>query len=122
MAETVRHSRELVAWQRAMDLVEMVYRVTAQFPSSELYGLTNQLPRAAVSIPSNMAEGQGRGMTQEFIRFLRIANGPLQEVETQVLIAQRLSYMDETAVNNIMGLTAETGRIIAGLIRALCQR
>jgi four helix bundle protein len=122
VAETVRHYRELVAWQRAMDLVEMVYRITAQFPTSELYGLTNQLRRAAVSIPSNMAEGQGRGSTQEFVRFLRIANGSLQEVETQALIAQRLAYMDDAAVTSIIDLAAETGRITAGLIRALCKR
>src|SRR5438046_1772110 len=99
----VTHYRELIAWQRAMDLVQAVYSVTRRFPADELYGLTNQLRRAAVSVPSNIAEGQGRGVGGEFAHHLRIANASRQEVETQILIAQRLSYVDETCALGVLG-------------------
>ena len=85
-----KNYRDLIAWQKAMDLVEMVYKVTGQIPREELYGLTNQLRRAVVSIPSNIAEGQGRNSTNDFKRFLIISHGSLREVETQILIAERL--------------------------------
>jgi four helix bundle protein len=84
------HYKELVAWQKSMELVERVYRATQCFPRDEIYKLTNELRRAAVSIPSNIAEGQGRGTSAEFDRFLRIADGSRQEVETQLMIAERL--------------------------------
>ena len=113
------HYRELIAWQKAMDLVVEIYRVTQLFPREELYGLTNQLRRAAVSVPSNIAEGQGRGVGQAFAQYLRIANGSLQEVETQMMIAQRLNYLDESKACRILDLSAETGRVIAGLLRSL---
>src|SRR3954469_6765 len=102
-----------------MDLVEAVYRLTRSFPADECYGLTNQVRRAAVSIPSNIAEGQGRGTTQEFIRFLRIAHGSRQEVETQMLIAQRLWGLDDATIGPLLDLSAEIGRVISGLLRAL---
>ena len=89
--------RELIVWQKAMDLVEAIYRTTARFPKEELYGLTSQIRRAAVSIPSNIAEGQARNTTRDFLHFLAIAYGSLKEVETQVLIAERLGYIDESA-------------------------
>ena len=92
---TVRNYCDLVAWQKAMDLVESVYKATSQFPKEEVYGLTNQLRRAAVSVPSNIAEGQGRRSDNDFRRFLAIGHGSLREVETQVLIAQRLHYLTE---------------------------
>jgi four helix bundle protein len=96
-----------------------VYRMTKNFPREELYGLTNQLRRAAVSVPSNIAEGQGRGVGQAFSHHLRIANGSLQEVETQLLIAQRLGYVEEVAVFPILDLSAEVGRVTTGLLRSL---
>jgi four helix bundle protein len=115
----VRHYRELVAWQRAMDLVELVYKMTRSFPPDELYGLTNQLRRAAVSIPSNIAEGQGRGVGKEFAHHLRIAAGSLNEVETQVLIAQRLGYTDARTVAQVLDVSAEVGRVTNGLMKSL---
>lgn len=115
----VRHYRDLVAWQRAMDLVEHVYHLTRQFPKEELYGLTNQLRRAAVSVPSNIAEGQGRGIGGEFAHHLRIANGSIQEVETQLLLAERLSYADDHAVASVLDLTAEVGRVTRGLLKSV---
>ena len=77
---TVKNYQDLIGWQKAMDLVEVVYHLTKRFPSEELYGLTSQVRRAAVSVPSNIAEGQGRNSTNEFARFLSIAHGSLREV------------------------------------------
>ncbi|HKC66104.1 MAG TPA: four helix bundle protein, partial [Pyrinomonadaceae bacterium] len=88
----VRNYSELIVWQKAMDLVEGIYAATKQFPKEEIYGLTSQIRRAAVSIPSNIAEGQGRKSINEFLHHLSIAYGSLREVETQILIAERLLY------------------------------
>src|SRR5215212_604854 len=87
----LKHYRELIGWQLAIDLAEEVYAATRDFPRDEQFGLTNQVRRAAVSIPSNIAEGQGRGTTKDFIHFLNMACGSLQEVETQILLSERLS-------------------------------
>src|SRR5262245_61505237 len=100
---SVRHYRELIAWQKAMDLVEAVYFDTECFPRREVFGLTNQMRRAAVSIACNIAEGQGRGSTGEFLHFLAIARGSAQELETQILIAQRLKYIEAERVNCLLG-------------------
>ena len=83
---TLMHYRELVAWQKAMDLVVAVYDVTRSFPKEETYGITAQVRRSAVSVPSNIAEGQGRGTPDEFKRFLRVSNGSRQEMETQIIV------------------------------------
>ena len=89
----VKNYKELIVWQKAMDLVEEVYTASRSFPREEIYGLTSQLRRAAVSIPSNIAAGQGRRTTADFLRHLSIAYGSLREVETQILIATRLHYL-----------------------------
>lgn len=88
----VRNYTDLIAWQKAMDFVHRVYALTSGFPGDERFGLTSQLRRAAVSIPSNIAEGEGRETPGDFIRFLAIAHGSLREVETQLRISQRLGY------------------------------
>jgi four helix bundle protein len=111
--------RDLVAWQKAMDLVKAIYAATASFPADERYGLTNQVRRAVVSVPSNIAEGQGRRSRNEFGRFLSIAHGSLREVETQILIAVRLSYIGEDASESILALCGDVGRLISGLLRSL---
>ncbi|MUU77864.1 four helix bundle protein [Winogradskyella endarachnes] len=87
--------KDLDAWKRTMDLVEVVYKCTQGFPSNEIYGLTSQVRRASVSVPSNIAEGAGRKGDKEFIQYLYIALGSLVEVETQLLIAKRLHYIDD---------------------------
>jgi four helix bundle protein len=115
----VLHYRELIAWQRGMDFVEAVYRLTHQFPREELYALTNQLRRAAVSVPSNVAEGQGRGVGAKFCHHLRIANGSRQEAETQILLAVRLGYVTEQDAAEAMGLADEVGRLVTGLERSV---
>ena len=111
--------RDLIAWQKAMDLVEQVYRATGAFPGEERYGLTSQMRRAAVSVPSNIAEGQGRASTADFLRFLTIARGSVKELETQVLIARRLDYLDEQNVSGLTRRTEEVSRLLSGLIASL---
>jgi four helix bundle protein len=115
----VNHYRELIAWQKAMDLVEQIYQVTRDFPDGERYGLTNQMRRASVSVPSNIAEGQGRGVGGEFAHHLRIANGSRQEVETQILIAERLGFLNREAAIETLQLAEEVGRLVAGLHRSV---
>jgi len=115
----VLHYRELVAWQKGMDLVEAVYRLTQSFPKDEMYGLTNQVRRAAVSVPSNIAEGQGRGVGGEFAHHLRIANGSRQEIETQILIGHRLGYVESAECDPALSLCQEVGRLLTGLRRSV---
>ena len=111
--------RDLVAWQKAMDLVTAIYRATACFPREEIYGLTSQMRRAAVSVPSNIAEGQGRHGRAEFRHFLRQATGSLMELETQTLIAERLCYLSPDTAADILQDAAELGRVLNGLLRSL---
>jgi four helix bundle protein len=117
----VKHYQELIVWQKSMDLVEEVYRATRSFPREEIYGITSQLRRAAVSIPSNIAEGQGRRTTADFLRHLSIAYGSLLELETQILIAARLRYLIPEKCKAIMQLAAEVGRILNGLMSSLTR-
>lgn len=117
----VKTYQQLIVWQKAMDLVEEVYRLSRTFPREETYGLTSQLRRAAVSIPSNIAEGQGRRTTADFQRHLSIAYGSLLEVETQMLIATRLSYLGQGKSHAVMHMTAEVGRLLNGLMTSLAR-
>ncbi len=114
--------RELIVWQKAMGLVEAVYKMTASFPKEEIYGLTSQVRRASVSIPCNIAEGQGRRTTREFLAFLSIAHGSLKEVETQVMIARRLQFINEKKEFETLEMTTEIGRLISGLAKSLKKK
>ena len=114
--------RDLLAWQKAMELITQIYRVSQKFPSEELYGMVSQMRRAAVSIPSNIAEGQGRLTKGEFIHFIGIARGSLLELETQILVAQNLHYLDDPTLKNLLGLTSEVGRLVNGLLGAIKKR
>jgi len=111
--------RDLVAWQKAMQLVTLVYRSTQMFPDGERYGLTNQLRRAAVSVPSNIAEGQARYSQKEFRHFLRQARGSLAEMEIQLLISRTLGYLSAKSAAPLLGSAAELGRILNGLIASI---
>jgi len=102
-----------------MQLVTRIYKATKQFPKEELYGLTNQIRRAAVSIPSNIAEGQARQGTAEFRHFLSIARGSLAEVETQLLIAQDLNYLSTSDLEDILLIHTEIGKMLNALIKSL---
>lgn len=114
--------RDLIVWQKAMDLVVEIYRETDDWPSAEKFGLTHQLRRCAVSVPSNIAEGQGRRSDGEFARFLRIARGSLREAETQITIGQRLGYCSIGSEARLLDHAAESGRLIQGLPRAIAAQ
>ncbi|HEX9610505.1 MAG TPA: four helix bundle protein [Gemmatimonadales bacterium] len=118
----VRGYRDLVVWQDAMDLVVTIYRTTAKFPKEERYALVDQLRRAAVSVPSNIAEGHGRSRTGDYLRYLSVAVGSLMELETQVQIARRLGYIVEEQEKGLLESSAVLARMLAGLIRALRRR
>jgi four helix bundle protein len=115
----VQTYRDLIVWQRAMDLVLDTYQLTWRFPQEEIYGLTSQVRRSAVSVPSNIAEGQGRGVGAEFAHHLRISQGSLQELETQLLLAERLRYIRTEDVEPVLATAAEVGRLNRGLQKAL---
>ena len=111
--------RDLIAWQKAMQLVTEIYQATRAFPREELYGLTNQLRRAAVSVPSNIAEGQARFSRKEFHHFLSQGRGSLVEIETQLIIAQQLGYLPVKQTQSLLVQAAELGRILNGLIASI---
>ena len=113
------HYKELIVWQKAMDLTVEVYRLTKTMPKDELYGLTNQLRRTAVSIPSNIAEGNGRASTGDYVRFLIISRGSTAEVETQLLICVRLDYFTQEDIEPALKLCDETGRMLTSMIKKL---
>ncbi|MBK5938203.1 four helix bundle protein [Halochromatium roseum] len=108
----VKSYQELVVWEKSMELVERVYRMTKVFPAEEMYGLSSQLRRAAVSVPSNIAEGQARRSKAEFLRFLSIAQGSRAEVETQTLIAERLGYVSKQQISEIVLLLEEIAKML----------
>ncbi len=118
----LRGYRELKVWQKSMDLVEEGYKLTAGFPKHELYGLTSQLRRAAVSVAANIAEGHGREHLGDYLRSLSIANGSLMELETHLLIGRRMSYISAEEEQGFLQRAAEVGRMLAGLVRALKRR
>jgi len=119
MANDIRSYRDLEAWRLAVRLTKIVYRVSAGFPADERYGLTSQVRRAAVSIASNIAEGWGRGTTSDYLRFLRIARGSMYEVETQLIIARELGFVDDEKYEYTEGAIDEAGRVLGGLIRSI---
>lgn len=119
MANEVRSYKDLVAWQKSMDLVSAVYRASQGFPKEEIFGLVSQIRRSAVSVPSNIAEGHARTSRKEFQYFLSNARGSLAELETQLTIAHQLAYIDETGINQLLDRLGEVGRILNGLLTAL---
>jgi len=111
----MRGHRDLVAWQKAMDLAKEVYVLTSSFPKHEVYGLSSQLRRAAVSIPSNLAEGAARSGQREFGYFISTARGSLAEVETQIELAVFLQYIPEEAAKRLLACASDLGRLLTGL-------
>ena len=118
----LKHYQQLIAWQKAIALVTEIYSVTKSFPRDEIYGLTAQVRRAAVSVASNIAEGQGRATRGEFVQFLGHARGSLCEVETQVVIATNLHYIASGKTDALSDLISELGRILNGLIASLQKK
>jgi len=119
---TIRSYRELVVWRKAMDLVNAVYATTRSWPNEELYALTSQIRRAAVSVPSNIAEGQGRSSTKEFLKHLSIAYGSLMETETQITVAHEQGYCPAEEAEALLALAAEVGRLLNGLSNSLKRK
>jgi four helix bundle protein len=114
-----RNYRDLIAWQKAMDLADAVYEVSGSWPQHQLFELTTQAQRAALSVPSNIAEGQGRGSRADFRRFLDIAHGSLCELETQLTMAHRRRFIDRATHDRLLDQSAEVGRLLNGLLRRL---
>ena len=113
---------DLIVWQKAMDLVVEIYGIVKLLPSEEVYALSNQMRRAAVSIPSNIAEGQGRNTTKDFIKHLYIAKGSKGELETQLLICVRLKYLAQSQIGAAQTLLVEIGKMLNALIQSLSSK
>ena len=112
---------ELQVWQKAMDLVEKIYEATRNLPEYERFGLAAQMQRAAVSIPSNIAEGYSRASTKDYIKFLYIAKGSNAELQTQIIICKRLGYLDANKAEGYMIFTDEISRMLSAIILKLTQ-
>jgi four helix bundle protein len=112
---------DLMAWRKAMDLVESIYKLARELPKDELFGLTSQLRRPAISLPANIAKGQGRNNRGDFRRFLSIAHGSIREVETHIHIAARLDYINDKQRDMIIIQCAEVGRLVRGLSNSLTR-
>jgi four helix bundle protein len=117
-----RHFRDLIVWQRSMKLAGVVYAATKPFPQEEMFGLTSQIRRAAVSVPSNIAEGHGRLTDNGFAVFLGQARGSLFEVETQIELASTLGYIKATDARKIIADCEEVGKMLNGLLNTLKEK
>ena len=118
----IANYRDLAVWQRAMELAALVYKLTARLPREEIYGLSSQLQRAAVSIPSNIAEGHARESTKEYLRYLLVSRGSMAELETQLLLCQKLRLLSEEDVEHALIVSDEIGRMIRGLQKSLTKK
>ncbi len=118
----VNSYKDLIAWQKAMDLVVKVYALTKTFPTDERFGLISQMNRAAVSIPSNIAEGWGRNSTQNYIQFLRISRASLFEIETQLEIAQRLNFISPNDFKILNKEIDSLSKVLNGLINSISKK
>ena len=118
----VQKYEDLIVWQKAMDLVAEVYKIAKLLPGEELYALSDQMRRAAVSIPSNIAEGNSRHTTQDYVRFLGIARGSKAEVETQLEICIRLNYITKDQTLSALALCNEIGKMLSSIIQRLGNR
>ena len=122
MTHTVKYYWELKVWQGAMELAVASYKITSSFPKDERYALTSQIRRAAASVPANIAQGQGRRTTGDYLRFLAIARGSLMELETHVRLGTLLGYLDGVCETRLLRLSQEVGRMLNGLMGALEAR
>jgi four helix bundle protein len=115
----LRSYRDLLVWQKAIELAVLIYRLSEGFPRAEVYGLTSQIRRASVSVPSNIAEGYGRGSRKEYLQFLYVAQGSLKELETQTILSQRLNYATAAQADRILSESEVIGKMLGSLIRSL---
>ena len=114
--------QELLAWQKAMDLAEQIYKLVKLLPKEENYALADQLRRAAISVPSNIAEGQARNSPKEFIQFLSIARGSAAEIETQLLLCERLGFVARAQIDSLIDLCVEIAKMLSSLISTLIKK
>ena len=119
MSEPIKSHRDLIVWQKAVQLVVHLYGVTKAFPKEETYGLTSQIRRAATSIPANIAEGQGRRLSGEYQQFLGFARGSLWELDTHIEVSFQLAYLNEEQYKELRDKMDEVGRMLNGLMRAI---
>lgn len=119
MKSEIHSFRDLKAWQKSLDLSQRLYCITQSFPKHEMFGLVQQIRRASVSVPANIAEGWGRGSTPDYVRFLRTSRGSLCEIETEVHLAQRLGYLPPLEMDRLLKDVEECSRILQGLIASL---
>ncbi|MDR3001945.1 MAG: four helix bundle protein [Fibromonadaceae bacterium] len=117
--EKIQNYQELIVWQEAMNLAEMTYAQTKNFPKEELYGIVSQIRRAAVSIPANIAEGYGRKNRAEYLNFLSIAAGSLTETETHLLLSKRIGYLTEEQMNKLQKQLNVVGKLLMALRKSL---
>ena len=117
--QSINSYRDLRVWQDAMTLAEFCYRLTRQFPRDELFGLTSQIRRAAASVPANIAEGHGRENTGSFVQYLRISQGSLKELETHLLLAERVGTLPTLDLQPVLGQCESPGKMLRALIRSL---
>lgn len=108
--------QELIVWQKSMDLADEIYKIAKMLPKEEIHGLSDQLRRASISVPSNIAEGHGRGSDKEFVKFLTISRGSIQEVETQILLCVRINLIPESVAENVISLISEIRKMLNSLI------
>ena len=113
--------RDLIVWQKSMDVITLIYELVKQFPDDEKFGLTSQIKRSSVSVPSNIAEGYGRNYTKDYIRFLNIARGSLYEMQTQLQVALNLGFIAEEDLNKINSLSVEVEKMLNSLINKLAN-
>ena len=116
---TIQSYKDLIIWQKGILLVKVIYSNLDNFPKNEVFGLISQIKRSAVSIPSNIAEGWGRDSTQSYIHFLRIARGSLYELETQIIIAKELNFIDEIRFTEISNIITEESKMLNAFIKSL---
>jgi four helix bundle protein len=111
--------RDLLVWQKAMELAIKSYKLSSQFPGTEIYGLTSQIRRASVSVPCNIAEGYGRSSRKEYLQFLFVAQGSLKELETQAILAHQLSFVSQESTRELLNESETLGKMLGSLIRSL---
>ena len=113
--------RDLIVWQKSMDVVTLIYKLVKQFPDDEKFGLISQIKRSSVSVPSNIADGYGRNYTKDYIRFLNIARGSLYEMQTQLQVALNLDFIVEEDLNEINSLSVEVEKMLNSLINKIAN-
>jgi four helix bundle protein len=116
---SIQSYQDLRVWKESMLLAELIYKSTKSFPKDELFGLTSQMRRASVSIPANIAEGYGRDSTGSYVQFLRVSQGSLKELETHIILANRVGLLTETAMLPLLASADAIGKMLRALIRSL---